>query len=288
MSEVLPSLVRAFVEVIEDADLDPVGARAGLPAIERALRGEAERVPWDEYAAMLNRVGTKLTPVEQELLGERYTGFVSEFRVLAQLAVSPVRLFRVALGTLHVTWPHARFEHAWVGEREATVDVEVPAPYLPCPLWLRASVGLFRALPRLMSLPDAEVEHELGERGGHYRLRLPASGTIVARARRAVDARELRLLADHLLDAVIEPPRPSIGSVPDVLTLQRAWGLTRMEARVARRLATGMRLKDVARDLGISQETARTHLKQLFSKTDTNRQVALVALLRGLPLDRSE
>ncbi|AKF09780.1 helix-turn-helix transcriptional regulator [Sandaracinus amylolyticus] len=288
MSEVLPSLVRAFVAVIEDADLDAAGARAGLPAIERAMRGEHERVPWDEYAAMLNRVGARLSPVEQELLGERYTEFVSEFRALAQLAMSPERLFRVTLGTLHVTWPHARFEHAWVGDREVTLDVEVPPPYLPCPIWLRASVGVFRALPRSMGLPDAEVEHDLGERGGQFRVHVPSSGTLVARARRAVDARELSLLVEHLLDAIVEPPRPSIGVVPDVLTLQRAWGLTRMEARVARRLATGMRLKDVARDLGISQETARTHLKQLFSKTETNRQVALVALLRGLPLDRSE
>ena len=197
MSEVLPSLVRAAVSVLEDADLDVVASRAGLPAIDRALRGAPERVPWDEYATMLNRIGARLSPLEQELLGERYTGFVPELRALAQLALSPARMTKVSIRMTSVVWPHVRATQAWTSEQDVIIDAEIPAPYLPCPFWIRGTVGILRSLPRLMGLPDTEVEHDLGERRGHYRLHVPSSGTLVARARRAIDAGELTVLVDH-------------------------------------------------------------------------------------------
>jgi DNA-binding CsgD family transcriptional regulator len=67
-------------------------------------------------------------------------------------------------------------------------------------------------------------------------------------------------------------------------TLSSFYGLTRAEARLAHQLAERCRLEEAADRLGISPSTARTHLKHIFSKTDTNRQAELVKLFLTGPL----
>lgn len=57
------------------------------------------------------------------------------------------------------------------------------------------------------------------------------------------------------------------------------YGLTQMEAKLAVQLAGGVSLEEVAKHLGISIHTARTHLKAVFAKTGTRRQPELVAML---------
>jgi DNA-binding CsgD family transcriptional regulator len=61
-------------------------------------------------------------------------------------------------------------------------------------------------------------------------------------------------------------------------------GLTRAEAHLAVLLAEGGHLDEVARRLNISMHTARTHLKRIFSKTNTERQIDLVRLLLNPPM----
>ncbi len=66
---------------------------------------------------------------------------------------------------------------------------------------------------------------------------------------------------------------------PQVETLQRLYGLTPAEARLAQILATGLSLAEAAERLRITRETARSRLKRIYSKTDTHRQAELVRLL---------
>jgi DNA-binding CsgD family transcriptional regulator len=61
----------------------------------------------------------------------------------------------------------------------------------------------------------------------------------------------------------------------------RLYGLTGGELRVVLTLAQGLGAKEAADMLGISEPTVRTHLKHIFSKTDTNRQADLVRLLQN-------
>lgn len=55
--------------------------------------------------------------------------------------------------------------------------------------------------------------------------------------------------------------------------------LTPAEARVARALARGKSLGDIALELRISVETVRTHLKRAFAKAGVTRQSELVAVM---------
>ncbi|PTW55679.1 regulatory LuxR family protein [Breoghania corrubedonensis] len=75
---------------------------------------------------------------------------------------------------------------------------------------------------------------------------------------------------------------PSRRAAPTDALLRNLFGLTPTEARVSSLLVQGDRLEDIARGLGIQQSTVVFHLRNIFAKTDTNRQTDLVALLLSL------
>jgi DNA-binding CsgD family transcriptional regulator len=66
-------------------------------------------------------------------------------------------------------------------------------------------------------------------------------------------------------------------------SLKTEFGLTRAEAGLALRLAGGQSLAEAAQELNVTLNTVRTHLKRIFSKTDTRRQGELVSLLLTTP-----
>jgi DNA-binding CsgD family transcriptional regulator len=65
----------------------------------------------------------------------------------------------------------------------------------------------------------------------------------------------------------------------DQPALRAAFGLTASEARVCATLAEGENIQALSQTLGISTQTARTHLKRIFDKTETTRQPELMRLL---------
>jgi len=62
--------------------------------------------------------------------------------------------------------------------------------------------------------------------------------------------------------------------------------LTPVQARVARSLASGKTVEDIACDGGVSPSTVRTHVRGVLEKTGCNRQVEVVALLAGIAQPR--
>jgi DNA-binding CsgD family transcriptional regulator len=71
--------------------------------------------------------------------------------------------------------------------------------------------------------------------------------------------------------------------------LRDAFGFTPAEAKLARLLARLGTLRDAAREMNITYETARAYLKVVFEKAAVHTQVQLVALvLRGVPITRDQ
>lgn len=68
---------------------------------------------------------------------------------------------------------------------------------------------------------------------------------------------------------------------PSRILLRQLFQLTPAEAALAAQLCRGQNLEQAAIDLGISRNTARAHLRVIFSKTGTARQASLVQLLLG-------
>lgn len=65
--------------------------------------------------------------------------------------------------------------------------------------------------------------------------------------------------------------------------LRRLFGLTPAEARICERLAVGRSLSEVAAELGIAVDTARAHLKKIFSKLGVSRQPELISKIASSP-----
>ena len=75
---------------------------------------------------------------------------------------------------------------------------------------------------------------------------------------------------------------PTALQLPSVARLVEIFGLTQAQARVAREFSIGGSYKEVARRLGVSVETVRSHIKDIYPKTRVNRQADLVRLILSL------
>jgi DNA-binding CsgD family transcriptional regulator/PAS domain-containing protein len=81
-----------------------------------------------------------------------------------------------------------------------------------------------------------------------------------------------------LMLLISDPERPVLA---DVGALRERFGLTRKEAQLAGELAAGLSLDEAALRLGVSRNTARSHLRGLFTKTGVSRQGELVRLVHA-------
>lgn len=61
-------------------------------------------------------------------------------------------------------------------------------------------------------------------------------------------------------------------------------GLTSQEVRVLERLAAGRSNKEIARDLGLSPNTVKTHVTNLYGKLDVSRRTQAISKARELAL----
>lgn len=144
-----------------------------------------------------------------------------------------------------------------LGKRIAAADPAAGAvlcPILRDLLWNSSGASLMPpvALPRPM-LPPVLA----------YTLRLPTLAANPLGAAQAV--------------VVLIDPRAKPLTVED--NLRQAFHLTKAEARLASRLATGEPLEQICDQIGIVKETGRNQLKSIFTKTGVNRQAELVLLM---------
>lgn len=72
---------------------------------------------------------------------------------------------------------------------------------------------------------------------------------------------------------------PSERSDAPVQVLGKLFGFTPTEALVAIHLANGLNIDEAAAELGMTRNTARAHLRSVFTKTGISRQPALVRLI---------
>ncbi|POF61813.1 helix-turn-helix transcriptional regulator [Novacetimonas maltaceti] len=71
-------------------------------------------------------------------------------------------------------------------------------------------------------------------------------------------------------------------SLPDISEIMQALGLTRSEARLASVVGVGHPPRQAAKIIGISEQYARTMLKEIFYKLNVNSQSQLAALIGNI------
>jgi DNA-binding CsgD family transcriptional regulator len=95
----------------------------------------------------------------------------------------------------------------------------------------------------------------------------------------------LSILAQQRPSAALFVYDRSIGRIPAISVLREIFGLTAAEARVAILLARGKTVREIVSMLGLSSNTIRTQLRQVFAKTQTKRQSELMRVLLPIPPD---
>jgi DNA-binding CsgD family transcriptional regulator len=84
---------------------------------------------------------------------------------------------------------------------------------------------------------------------------------------------ERAVAAVFVTDPSLAPPTADV--------LIRLYALTPSEAKVFATIASGASAKQAADELGVSYNTLKTHLRHIFTKTDTRSQGELVRLAQG-------
>ena len=79
-------------------------------------------------------------------------------------------------------------------------------------------------------------------------------------------------------------PRPAQSPFKRNDAAIRSLGLTERECEILTRLASGQSNKELARELGISPNTVKTHVSRVYEKLDVQRRVSAIEKARSLAL----
>ena len=137
--------------------------------------------------------------------------------------------------------------------------------------WPRAQTGnrLFSAYPRLAAL----VLRQIARGGGP--LTLPPSSRFSSAVEAVVVVSDLESQPFCFIYMLVPDRIPACTAS----ALSDLYGLTRAEARVAQALLRTCNVGEVAATLGLSRNTVRTHLRNVWHKTGTGRATELVRRL---------
>ncbi len=91
------------------------------------------------------------------------------------------------------------------------------------------------------------------------------------------------LVTEHQPHVAVFIVDPEENHSPSPQTLSRLFSLSETESSLLHAFASGAGLEEAAEQSGITLSTARTYLKHVFAKTDTNRQPELMRLICKTP-----
>lgn len=155
---------------------------------------------------------------------------------------------------------------------------------------LRDGISIERGRPRLADRREDDVFQMLLTKACEVALKGARAVGDVMQVTRPSGRRALALMVAPLLDvpqgsaegeaiAVAFIADPDTGPVTTTQVLEQLYALTHAEAELVRLLSEGRSLEEVATARGVTMNTVRSQLKQVFSKTDTKRQGELVRLV---------
>jgi DNA-binding CsgD family transcriptional regulator len=137
--------------------------------------------------------------------------------------------------------------------------------------------ALLQQTIKTLDLEDLAPVRSLALRDAHATAAMVAHVIPIRRTARDVFTRCAGML-------VMTPVAPL--QAPPVELVQSLFDLSPAEARVARRLAGGQTVDEIASVDGVSSNTVRTQVRAVLEKTGCRRQTDVVALLGGVTLSR--
>jgi DNA-binding CsgD family transcriptional regulator len=137
----------------------------------------------------------------------------------------------------------------------------------------RAADQLLRNAITTINLTNASCVRSFPVRDAEADVMMVAHVVPVRLAARDIFARSIAVLVLTLV---------TLPQAPPVELVQSLFDLTPAEARVARSLASGKTVDDIASAGGVAPSTVRTHVRGVLEKTGCRRQAEVVALLTGI------
>lgn len=268
MSEVLGMVLQNTMRTAAHFGLDLDRLCEGLPFRRPEDLGARERVPWPKVCTFFSRLpGDDVTC---ELFAAHYNTGLPALRALGGL-ISSLRPFleiynrtsAIASPFIHVRW---RFE-----QNLMAVEARMPEVFAPCETFFRLSAYAYVHCVEAIGHPPLGINRMAVDGRGFSLL-------LELRAPAASSDETAFLSVQLLLNAFIDQD----GNGPldlrqkrkadEIVRLQREFGLTRAEARVSLEIADGLNPREASTNLGISYETARTHLRRVYAKLELASQ----------------
>lgn len=264
----VPGLVLLALLRFARAQGYPVDALASHlpPGLAEAAR-HGQRARWDDIALLFS----KLERCAPDAIDKYAEFYVREIQTLVALYVaSPDDVYRTTLHGWRRVWTMANFD-----ARETTdgwdVTARIEPPHRECRAFLRLAGEILKRLPRMVGGADSIVESSFSAREATWHVRLVAPRVHAdGPAPQAI----LSTIREQMFSFQQAEPR-----------IPARWGLTSTEGRVVLSIASGTSVRATARALGITHETARTHLKRAMAKAGVHRQAELVRRVLDPGLD---
>ncbi len=148
------------------------------------------------------------------------------------------------------------------------------------------ALALFTQGQEERALTKLEQALEIGEPEGYVRIYVD-KGEAMAELLRKVEVKNIaRHYVRNVLAAFPDSERVKVGDKPAIRVSQSeiAEPLTGRELDVLRLLATELSGPEIARELMVSENTMRTHTRNIYSKLDVHNRQAAVIRARELDL----
>lgn len=187
MSRISGNVVGFFHQTITRLGEDPVRFFEGTRIDPFAPT--AADISWDTFCTLNHRLEAVVGgPEALEHLGaavmeaRELSGF---FRIL-RLVASPDKIYWASMKwSAPSGFPSLTNTYEALSDKRLRLSITIPAHLQDCPQFLRICAGFFRALPRVIGLPDAHVTWELFPRHGVYTVDPPSSMTVFVRVKHA-------------------------------------------------------------------------------------------------------
>lgn len=177
-------LVAQYLERCRQAGLDTTTLLSGLSISREGLGDKLGTVPWDPWTVLLDRVQESLGgPAGMEGFTAGFLPSLRPMQFVAGLVVDVQSLYLLVASRMgRAGYPGLTVRFASLPDgriwSEGLIDAENRGS---CPFW-NATVGTYRGYPRLLGLPDAQVEAEITPRHAVFWISPPQSRTLAARA----------------------------------------------------------------------------------------------------------
>ncbi len=256
----------------------------GLPLDEHKLRLRAERLDWEHFVTVLERLENRLGAERLDELCARLPDLAPSARRLFGAFVSPRLLLRFVnqlMGPSSYPMLEVHYDEREVGHLKLRLREGLTGSRTV----FRVFKVAMAAIPTFIGHDAVPVRAEITERGGDYWLTLPPSEGVRSRLKRALPSTTWREVVASLeedkrrfLEANELVWRSRETSFQQKLDeAGRRWSLTPRQLEVLAGLTRGLSNKALVEELGCSLKTIETHVTDLLRRSRAESRLALVA-----------